>query len=229
MKFKSALVTQVSGSVGGMTGSHNKGGMYFRSRTIPTNPNSSQQQTIRSTVADLSNRWTNILTPAQRAAWDVYAANVLLPGPLGDPRPVSGLNMYVRSNVPRIQSGLPRVDDGPTTFDLGEYTAPTIVSATAATGVISVGFEDTDAWLDEDDSALLVFGSRPQNPSINYFKGPYRVSGTVLGNGTTPLTSPQPVTNPFALTIGNRVFVRAVVTRADGRLSTPTFLTGLAV
>lgn len=229
MKFKSALVTQVSGSVGGMTGSHNKGGMYFRSRAIPTNPNSPEQQAIRSAVADLSNQWSNILTIAQRDAWDVYASNVLLPGPLGDPRAVTGLNMFVRSNTPRSQAGLPVVLAAPTIFDLGEYTAPAIASVTAATNIASITFTAADAWVDEDDSAMLFFGSRPQNQSINYFKGPYRLAGQILGDSVTPPTSPAAITNTFNLEVGNKLFIRAAVTRADGRLSTPIFLEGIAV
>lgn len=226
MLFKSALVTQVSGSIGGMTGSHNKGGMYFRGRTIPTNPNSSQQQAVRSIVADLSNRWPNILTPSERAAWDIYAENVPLTGPLGEPRQVSGLNMYVRSNTPRIQAGLTRIDAAPSIFDLGEYTAPTLGTIAPATNEIDIAFTAADAWDDEDGSALLVFVSPPQNPSINYYKSAFRFAGSIDGDSVTPPTSPATLTTPFAFVSGQRLFVRCNVTRADGRLGSPVFLQG---
>ncbi|KKM06452.1 hypothetical protein LCGC14_1743870, partial [marine sediment metagenome] len=47
MLFKSGLITQGSGSIGGLTASHNRGGMYFRARTIPTNPATSFQTVVR--------------------------------------------------------------------------------------------------------------------------------------------------------------------------------------
>ena len=226
MLIKSGLVTQMSGSIGGMTGSHNKGGMYLRARAVPVNPNTAQQVAVRSIVSDLSNRWANTLTAPQRAAWDVYALNVPLTGPLGDPRQVSGLNMYVRSNVPIVQSGLSRVDGAPTIFDLGEYTPPTVDAVDSANTEVDIAFTNTDDWANEDGAAMLVFASRPQNQSKNYFKGPYRYAGRINGNGTTAPTSPASIALPFPVGVGEKLFVRLSVVRADGRLSTPIFLSG---
>ncbi|HSR54544.1 MAG TPA: hypothetical protein VLV83_27270, partial [Acidobacteriota bacterium] len=110
MLFKSAMVTQVSGSVGGMTGSHNAGGYYFRSRVIPVNPNTSFQQSIRGVMGQLTSRWISTLTAAQRQGWEDYAQQVTLTNPLGDQRNVSGLNQYIRSNLSRRQPSLPFVD-----------------------------------------------------------------------------------------------------------------------
>lgn len=220
MIFKSALVTQASGSVGGVTLSHNAGGMYMRARTIPTNPNTVNQQTIRGLVSQLSNLWGTTLTPAQRDLWDVYAANVPLTNALGDPITVSGLNMYVRSNVPILQAGLPRVDAGPTTFDLGDYTNPSFALDEPADEV-DVTFTEADDWVGEDDAAMNVYCSRPQALTINFFKGPYQLAGSILGDGTTPPTTPAAIGLPFPVSTGQRVFCRASVVRADGRLSSP--------
>ena len=224
MIFKSSIIESGSGSVGGLTLSRNRGGMYLRGRAVPTNPNSVFQQAVRSAAAQLASLWRNLLTEVQRTAWDLYAENVELPNSLGDPRNVGGLGMYVRSNVPRIASGvagLVRVDDAPIIFNLGDVGPLAIVSATAATDVISMSFTDTDEWVDEDAAALLVYTSRAANPSINYFKGPYRFAGAIEGDGTTPPTTPAPITAAFNIDVGNRVFVFARVSRADGRLSTP--------
>lgn len=221
-------MTQASGSIGGVTASRNKGGMYMRGRAVPVNPNTPQQQTIRGAVASLSNLWSTLLTPAERDAWDVYAQNVLLPGPLGDPRQVSGLNMYTRSNTPRIQAGLPRVDAAPTTFDLGEYTAPSIGTIVPASNTVPIVFDNTDDWANENDAAMLVFIGRPQNPSINYFKGPYQLADQIDGDATTAPTSPFAVVSNFPFASGNKIFALITVTRADGRYSSKTYLEGLA-
>ncbi len=220
MLWQGALATALSGSLGGITAAHNKGGQYFRARVVPTNPATVFQEAIRGFVTNLTNLWLNTLTAAQRTSWDVYAANVTLIGPLGDPINVSGMNMYVRSNVPRLQKGDPRVDDGPLIFDLSSYTNPSFALDEPADEV-DVSFTDTDDWANEDDASLLVYASRPQALSINFFKGPYRFAGAVEGDGITPPTSPAAITLPFPVGVSQRIFLRVNVTRADGRLSSP--------
>ena len=48
MKFTSQVYTQASGSVGGLTYSHNRSGMYTRARSTPTDPASTLQLERRS-------------------------------------------------------------------------------------------------------------------------------------------------------------------------------------
>lgn len=232
MKFKGTLIGEASGSISGITASHNRGGQYFRRRATPTNPNSTQQQAVRSLISQLTSLWNNGLTAGDREAWDLYAEAVPLTDKLGDPRNVGGLGMYIRGNVARLQSdatSLPRVDAGPMIYNLGDYTAPSIDDPDATAGTIDINFAATDEWANEDDSGMLIYVSRPQNATINYFKGPYRAAGVILGDATTPPTSPATITMPFEVVAGQRVFVRAVVSRADGRTSADFRGVGLAV
>lgn len=212
-------VAQASGSIGGTTFSHNRGGPYMRTRAIPTNPGSPQQSDVRATMSLLTSRWRDTLDAGQRGAWDTYALNVPLPNALGEPRNVGGLGMYVRSNVGRDQVPLAIIDDAPVIFNLGEYTDPTIDLVDSAAGTTNIGFTETDAWVAEDDAAMLIFTGRQQNESINYFKGPYRFAGQIEGNLALPPTSPSTAPLAFPVAIGSKVFMRFVVTRADGRYS----------
>lgn len=218
MLFTSPVIAEASGSIAGITMSRNKGGNYMRARSIPTNPNTSLQQAVRAAMSQLTVLWQDTLTVAQRAAWATYAENVPLLNPLGQARNVTALNMYVRSNISRIQAGEPRVDDGPTTFNLGEYTSPSFAIDTASDEV-DVTFTDTDTWANEDDAAMLVYGSTPKDPTIEYFKGPYQLLGVIQGDSTTAPTSPAAIALPQAIVAGQRAFFRAIVSRADGRLS----------
>lgn len=227
MKFKSALVTQVSGSVGGMTGSHNKGGMYFRARSIPVDPATSFQLAMRNAQTLVASRWNAILTQLQRDAWAVYASNVPIIDSLGDPRNISGMAMYSRSNTIRLQAGLVAIDDGPTDFTLPSFTAPTVGNYAAVTEQFDVSYTNTDAWAGEVGGGLLIYGSRPQNPGINFFKGPYRFATMVAGAVVAP-TSPETVTNPFPFVDGNKLFQQFRVVRADGRLSGKFRLSGIS-
>jgi len=221
MKFKSQVYTEASGSIGGITYSHNRGGLYTRARSIPTNPNTPQQQAIRAFVSQLTSNWLSVLTDTQRRHWGDYAWNVPIPDVLGEPRNVGGIGMYVRSNVPRLQAGFLRVDDAPTIFNLGEFTSPSIVSITAATSVLSLAFDDGDQWANLNFGGMLILASRGVNPSINYFKGPYRYAGKIEGDSVTPPTSPAAIDLPFVVTADQKCFVQVRVTRHDGRLALP--------
>lgn len=207
-----------SGSVGSLTASRNRFGPYFRTRAIPVNPNTTRQQVIRGYLSQLTSLWVSTVTAPQRTDWETYADNVVMTDVFGAAIHLTGLNHYIRSNVPRLLAGLARVDQGPSIFDLGDYTLPTI--ALQATGdTVDVSFDNTDPWANEDGSAMLGYASREKAPSINFFKGPYQFFGPILGDAITPPTSPQVMGAPFPFTLGNVGFTRFNVTRADGRLS----------
>jgi hypothetical protein len=217
MLFKSPVFAQASGSIAGMVFSHNRGGQYVRSRATPTDPATALQVEVRSAMTSLAVRWIETLTTAQRDAWATYASNVEMTNRVGDAVFLTGQQHYLRSNIPRVQLGLDSVDDGPTVFDLGELTPPTL--AAQAPSNLTLSFTDTDDWVDETDSHLLFYSSKQQNPTINYFKGPFRFADRVDGDDSVPPTSPVPIASPTALTEGNFVFSRTRVSRVDGRLS----------
>ena len=223
MKFRPLLGTNASGSIGGITYSHNRGGAYTRSRATPVNPNTVQQQAVRGYFANLQALWDSVLTTAQRTAWDTYALNTPVTDAIGSSVNAGGKGMFTRGNVPRLQAGLATVSAGPTTAGLPNLTAPTITSATASTGVCIITFTNTDPWAIAVGGALLVYISRPQGAAINGFKGPYRYAGKVAG-AVTPPTSPQNITAPFPFAAGQRLFFRFVAVTPDGRLS-PDFRT----
>lgn len=221
MKYRPLIGDAMSGSIGGVTASHNRGGTYFRQRATPVNPNSPQQQAVRGFVAALTSAWGDTLTQVQRDQWTTYAANVLLPDALGDPRDVGGLAMYVRSNVPRLQALMTRIDTGPTIFNLGEVTNPSFDTFAAATTEFNVNFTEADGWVNTNSAAMLCLTSRPQNPTINYFKGPYRFADRILGDLAVPPTTPQTLDAAFGFVATQKIFVQARVTQGDGRLSLP--------
>ncbi len=221
MLFKPLLGTDLSGKVGGIVASHNAGGAYFKAATIPTNPNTIQQQAVRTIMSALTVAWNSTLSAAERLAWEVYAVNVKLTNRIGEQVNVSGLSMFIRSNVARQQIGVDAVIAAPTTFNLGQLAKAQATGATEAGQTISIAFGATipvDPWISEAGSWLAVYVSKPQNASINFFKGPYRVAGSLQGDPTPP-ASPLVVTVPFAITAGQRLFTRSVVTYADGRFT----------
>lgn len=218
MKIKSALATQISGSVGGLTGSHNRGGLYLRSRAIPTDPATSRQIETRSLFGAMSTAWSSTLTDSQRAAWDQYGLNVPVTDRLGDSIHLSGQQWFVAANTLRTKAGISLVLNGPTTYTRPALEMPEIDEANADSELI-ISFDDTDDWANETGGALVIFGGRPQSAGINFFKGPYRLAGTVNGDDTTPPTSPATLNSEYTLTADQKVWVRAVAILADGRFS----------
>ena len=114
MLIRTGFGGQLSGSVGGVVASHNKGGAYLRNRTVPTNPNSARQLTARMALASASQAWA-VLTQVQRDGWNAYAAATPLVNRLGESITVSGFNMYIRTNSFLASSGESAIDDAPLT------------------------------------------------------------------------------------------------------------------
>lgn len=218
MKFTSLVYAAASGSAGGLTYSRNSSGMYVRARAVPVNVNSAQQQVLRNAMSSLTTAWLTTVTALQRTGWATFAANVPWVDALGASHNLSAINWYVKMNSLRAQSGLTRIDAPPTIFELGTLTPP-VPTIVAAGTTASIAYTNTDSWAGEVGGALLVYASRPQNATKNFFSGPYRYAGKVAGAGTPP-TSPFVATLPWSIgPAGSKMFFRFVSVRADGRPS----------
>jgi hypothetical protein len=220
MKFLSQTYTAVSGSIGGITYANNKGGMYARGRGQTTNPSSPRQIAQRMYFADAIEKWTNLLTPTQREDWNSYAANVPLLDTLGQSRFVSGQNHYVRVYIATMLAGEDGMlaSEAPVQYDLG--TPGTIgITSVAGTGVVTLSIIDT-TWSFFLLGHLLVFGGIQQNPSVSFYKGPFRFLGTIQGDdavnpvtGTVDLDNANP---PLMHTTGRRIWIRIAALTPDG-------------
>lgn len=231
MLITSQVIASGSGSVGGLTLSRNRGGMYFRARAVPTNPNTPEQQAVRNAMSFLAAYWRNTLSEVNRIGWATYAANTAMVNKLGAQVFLTGQQQFIRSNVPRLQNAGLTVNSlitvAPTNYNLGNLTPCTISNVDASDGDFEVNYTNTDDWATVIGSGLLVYASRPQDPTINFFRGPYRLCGEVAGD-TTPPTSPATIDLPFAVTAGQKVFFRLHASRLDGRLSADQFLVSVA-
>ncbi|MEA3368049.1 MAG: hypothetical protein U9R68_08050 [Planctomycetota bacterium] len=212
---------QRSGRAGGTVYAHNRGGPYIRSASIPVNPQTSLQNAVRGYLTSLANAWHSVLTQAQRDAWDQYAANVPVTNRLGMLIYLTGQNQYIRSNVPRLQAGLPVVDDGITNYEEAPGMVDLTGTASEATQLVTVSWGGWQTWESQDDAAMLVKLGIPQNQSRKFFGGPWRYADAILGDSTTPASSPAILTSsPYIFVEGHRLWIEARVTMPDGRLGT---------
>lgn len=208
---------QRSGSVGATVYSHNRYGAYIRARSVPVNPNTSRQVAVRNALRALSINWENVLTPAQRAAWEEYGDNVTWKNRLGDTVNLTGLSHFIRSNALRLQSGIAQVDVAPVIFNLAKAEPALVVTASEATQDFTITGQDPNDWIGEVDAWQFFYMGLPQNANIKFFGGPYRLLTATPGAGPPPF--PIVIAAVFPIAEGQRVWVRSRIARGDARLS----------
>jgi hypothetical protein len=220
IKFGGGVVG-MSGSIAGNTFARNRYGSYVRSRIKPINPNTSRQQTVRNCLSDLTSRWSQVLTATQRTSWNLYAASLAMTNKFGETMHLSGCNHYLRSNSILMANAKTPVDAGPTLFELPATDSTMTVTGSETTQLITINFDDTLDWAGETGAFMALFQGSPQNAQRNFFNGPWRSLGLLIGSTTTPIESPQTKTAQFVITAAQRVWIYARIMRADGRVSTP--------
>lgn len=228
MKWSGPNIANASGSIAGCTFARNRGGNYVRNRTIPVNPQSIYQSTVRSAFGGLSQAWLTALTQNQRDAWTAYANAVSVPG-FNGPIFLTGLNWFNAINTPRLQAGLARID-----------TAPTQQSGTTLTPITAPGFDASDAdwdftingddeWANVTGGYLFLYEGGPRNVTREFYKGPYRFLATIPGNTTTPPFGALTQASNLVATAGQRVYLRAFAQAVDGRMSLSQRLSAVVV
>lgn len=84
-----------SGSRRNDTYSRNRYGQYVRNRSIPVNPQTSYQGTVRAAFGAAAQAWAS-LTNAQRASWEAYASTHPVIDSLGQFKYLTGSAIYVK-------------------------------------------------------------------------------------------------------------------------------------
>ena len=219
-----ALIEYISttfpaGSTNGYTTYRNGGQIAMRARAYPVRVTSARAQQVRNIISQLSIFWESPLTDAQRIAWGNYAFNTALTDAWGHPRYIRGYAHYMRSNRPRLQFGLSRIDNGPTTAGLPTFTLYGFgLNANATT--VSVYFEPTDSWVTTNGAHLLLWASYLTRATTQRPTETFTPFATITGSSTSPPSSPA--TFPLYPSPGHtsgRTWLRASLSLPDGRLS----------
>lgn len=214
-------VAAISGSVGGTVFARNRFGAYMRNRTTPVNPQSTRQVAARTRIGFLAEQWRETpVTAAMRTAWGVYASGISMQNKLGDDIAITGFNAFIMGNAVKLINGSDFVDNGPTVIGLPAQDPLFACELSAANG-ITVTFDDTFEWVDEDDAYLSIEIGKPQSPTRNFFNGPYRWELGIAGDSVAAPTSPDGPTAVTGWTLleGQVAWCRARILREDGRVS----------
>lgn len=214
--------TGLSGAVGDVIASRNPAGPYFRPRTLPWDPNTLRQQIVRAALAAISVYWRVALTTTDRDAWNAWAAEIALRGPTARRHVLTGREHFLRCNVIREQNTLSLRTKPPSHFHYPVFDIP-VVTIRRVTPNVAVWFAD-QSWVHEKRAHLIVATAPIQDPAVTFYKGPYRIAGTIDGDPSSPPTSPQFLPSPWLLPhTPASIHAKIRLSAADGRLSTPVY------
>lgn len=238
--------TQISGSVGGVTYGHNRYGAYKRARSVPVNPSSGRQSSIRTAFGVASELWRQI-TGTQRAAWKSYAETLSRLNKLGQPISLSGQAAFVQNLSLFNYCGealtgtvldRPAADgDAPAVNLQFAYNSDNIVvgavgsTGTPGAGEVLVDFSTIPNYDAGGATAVIVQLSQSYDPGISFFKGPWRQTFVYATNG---IDAPPSGAETYTIQagpppVGGRMWMRVRWRDAPGRWSPPTVLQMAAI
>ena len=181
-----AVVSILSGKIGGTVFARNRGGAYARSYAIPTRVTSTSAQLIKAAFAAASQAYAN-LTTAQIAAWDQYGQENPVSNRIGQLITLKGQSWFVGCNTRLIVAGESQISLPPI------LAAPVIavadnpaVDTSDSSATIDVAAHTADASI-----RIIVYGARSVSAGKRYMENLYTLvylsaagaSGTTLSFG----------------------------------------------
>jgi len=200
----------ISGKEGDIVYARNRYGQYTRPLRLPVNPKTEPQETVRTALAILSQRWAD-LDGDERTGWKAYADNVAIMNRVGQPIHLTAHAMFVRCNLPRlayVEEPATR-SDAPTEYSHARLGTPQITFAGSTFTLVP---SPDDDWTD-DGGYLFIYATPPHPPTRNFPSLPFTHIGTIAGNAQQ-----MTVTYPWQLA-SNKCFLRLRASAPDARLS----------
>ena len=219
MKFRSgALIGNLSGSLGSVTASHNRYGSHFRPRTIPINPDTQYQQTVKGNFGVVSGGWT-ALAAANRAQWATFAANNPVVDNLGQSQNLSANAAYVMLNLRLKQCGAALITAPPVGAAPAGLTSLTL-EADIGAGDVELAYTATPLAANDK---LVVRAAVVDTASINFMKNKYKLIAYSSAAQASPFEFQDEIEERFgSLIVGQYVHVLvAVMSTVTGLISAP--------
>jgi hypothetical protein len=166
------LAQDVRGSLNGSVFSRNRGGAYVRTKVSPVQPLSKWSGLVRCVFPSISAHWSTVLTAAQRADWEAWAATHPIANVFGDAVILSGVACYMRINAYLRMCGCAYLAGAPTTFAVADPGTPAIV-ATAVVGVLSLKIAAGRALT--GDEGMMGFLTAPLQASRKVQNSDYKM------------------------------------------------------
>ena len=231
MKISSAILTTMSGKLGGAVGSTARGGIqYLRKLVIPANPQTALQTAMRNGIAGVSAYWKSTLSPTNMLTWIALATGEetgqTLFGKVNNVRAYAngaGLTVAVSSGI----APLPRIEVAPASLST-LYSGCTAVVDDSSNNLTVTNADVNDAWLQNSDYLSAECGvqyhylTEQQSASRQSRANPYRlVRVTVYGGPSVAAQVIDLAALGMATTSGKIMYYKTQVQAPDGSLSIP--------
>jgi hypothetical protein len=213
-------MTSASGSVGGMTYSHNRSGMYMRARRVPTNPNTGFQQAVRSNLSNASQAF-RLLDAGEQASWATYAAGTPRVNRLGDTITLTAQQMYVAVNSLAALLGLAPMTNAPAVPGLSTLGNDLALGVDASTGTLTIDGV-TGSLFRQVGAKIGVFVGDGKSLGVNFYKAPYQLFDVMAGATGTATSVTLPglgYRGSTALVTSMKLPIRIAAIDVQGRLS----------
>jgi hypothetical protein len=212
MKF-GAIVVAGSGKIGGHVASKNRSGAYLRTKTTPSNPNTSYQSAARGILGSLSQGWS-ALTDEQRLSWNNAVKDFASTDIFGDIKNPSGFNLYVKLNSNLLNAGEAIISVAPAKAEIpfGSLTAANMV---VATGALTLELDGADI----NGANVFIYATPALSAGTSYAKNRFRLLGVaVVATGEAVLTGDY-ATRFGAFSLGQNIQVGYRVVADNGQVS----------
>jgi len=167
-----------SGSFAGETSSRNRFGQYVRNRSIPVNPNSTNQGTVRARLSNNAAAW-RVLTDLQRAGWASLGSDITRNDSLGQTYTLTGFQAYCLVNNNNLAAGNAIVAAAPLLTDPGTLLTVTMTATSAA---LSIAYTTTPLAA----GVRLFASASPQRSAGRNFEGDFRLIQVTAAAAASP-------------------------------------------
>lgn len=207
----SPLVSEIRGSVGGVTFARNPAGPFARAKVVPVNPNTPLQVSRRGFFSTAATAWRDVLTQFERDSWNTLGTTTLFKNALGNDFNPSGIQLFIRASTLLELAAQPAIT-----------LAPAVAVVSSGTNVflhtVGVGIEQTDTTGSPlVQNEMMVYISAPLSQGISFFKGPFQFVLT-LSQGQY-LLPPNTIVPNSALIPSARFFIRMRFSANNGSSS----------
>lgn len=213
MKIRGLLAGQFSGSLAGVTASHNRGGYYLRNRSGPVNVNSQDQLRARENFAASVAGW-GALDSLERTDWSDAAANQPWTDNFGDAITLTGQMWFIGVNSALRTAGLAAVTAPPTPGERPSLSVPVSMAIETSLTTQEIGVVYGAVPGAAGDRVLLYF-SGPLGPGVDTPPNRWRLLGAIAANNASIVIAAYPAT----WQAGDRIALMDQIVRADGQYS----------
>ena len=209
------LIPPSSGSIQGVTYSHNRGGAYTRKRATPVvGTRTTRQGVVKGNMTVASQAW-QLLSPADQASWISYANGHPVINRLGSSIKLTGSQYFIKCAAALLNAGQPLPTLPPTSTTI----QPVVVATYAVTDTPDMLVEFTPGTAGD---FILVAVAKWTSLGVNFQKT-YSQVGVIGSDAADADFIDEWVAFAGNPVVGNKAWIRLTPVNAGGLTGSPIY------